>query len=206
MTFQNNLKKYREIAGYSQAKEFAEKIGVPYQTYMGYENRGREPKFSTLIKMADTLHVSIDNLLGYKAHTPDALEKAMLDIKECGFLVFPDNRDQTQPIEDRPIHIINEAESNETGDDIYTMDGKTLIDLSQKIDSMAMNTYRESKHQLYKLAFDEVQKLQAQLFYDQLKNDPRFKELRDKMTNIAPNFFDMDNIKDEDNDNTPSDK
>ena len=69
-----------------------------------------------------------------------------------------------------------------------------------------MNTYRESKHQLYKLAFDEVQKLQAQLFYDQLKNDPRFKELRDKMTNIAPNFFDMDNIKDEDNDNTPSDK
>ena len=173
---------------------------------MGYENRGREPKFSTLIKMADTLHVSIDNLLGYKAHTPDALEKAMLDIKECGFLVFPDNRDQTQPIEDRPIHIINEAESNETGDDIYTIDGKTLIDLSQKIDSMAMNTYRESKHQLYKLAFDEVQKLQAQLFYDQLKNDPRFKELRDKMTNIAPNFFDMDNIKDEDNDNTPSDK
>lgn len=205
MALKDNLKKAREKAGYKQAKDFAKAAKIPYSSYSVYE-RGSWPNEQNLIKIADTLHVSIDKLLGYEAHTPDELERTIRDIQGCGFLVFPDNRDQTQPIEDRPIHIINEAESNETGDDIYTIDGKTLIDLSQKIDSMAMNTYRESKHQLYKLAFDEVQKLQAQLFYDQLKNDPRFKELRDKMTNIAPNFFDMDNIKDEDNDNTPSDK
>lgn len=161
MTFQSNLKKYREIAGYSQAKEFAEKIGVPYQTYMGYENRGREPKFSTLIKIADTLHVSIDKLLGYEAHTPDELERTIRDIQGCGFLVFPDNRYQTQAINDRPILIVNESASNRPrpGDQAYTIDAQTLITLSKKINSMALNTYRESKHQLYKLAFDVVQKI-----------------------------------------------
>lgn len=199
MTFQSNLKKYREIAGYSQAKEFAEKIGVPYQTYMGYENRGREPKFSTLIKIADTLHVSIDKLLGYEAHTPNELEKTIRDIKECGFLVFPDNRDQTQAINDRPIHIINEAESTKPGDEAYTIDGQTLITLSKKINSMALNTYRESKHQLYKLAFDEVQKIQIQVIYDKLKTDPDLKEFRDQITKKNPHFFDKDNIVDEDN-------
>lgn len=199
MTFQSNLKKYREIAGYSQAKEFAEKIGVPYQTYMGYENRGREPKFSTLIKIADTLHVSIDKLLGYEAHTPDELERTIRDIQECGFLVFPDNRDQTQAINDRPIHIINEAESTKPGDEAYTIDGQTLIALSKKINSMALNTYRESKHQLYKLAFDEVQKMQIQVIYDKLKTDPDLKSLRDQITKINPQFFDKDNIVDEDN-------
>lgn len=199
MTFQSNLKKYREIAGYSQAKEFAEKIGVPYQTYMGYENRGREPKFSTLIKIADTLHVSIDKLLGYEAHTPDELERTIRDIQECGFLVFPDNRDQTQAINDRPIHIINEAESTKPGDEAYTIDGQTLITLSKKINSMALNTYRESKHQLYKLAFDEVQKMQIQVIYDKLKTDPDLKKYRDQITKKNPQFFDKDNIVDEDN-------
>lgn len=198
MTFQSNLKKYREIAGYSQAKEFAEKIGVPYQTYMGYENRGREPKFSTLIKIADALHVSIDKLLGYEAHTPDELERTIRDIQGCGFLVFPDNRDQTQAINDRPIHIINEAESTKPGNEAYTIDGQTLITLSKKINSMALNTYRESKHQLYKLAFDEVQKMQIQVIYDKLKTDPDLKSLRDQITKINPRFFDKETIGDED--------
>ena len=203
--FGQKLKEAREKNKISRA-QMAKKLNMTPQAYGAYELGKREPPVSKLIDICEFLHISPHDLLGYETDTTDELEQTLLDIKECGFLVFPDNRDQTQPIEDRPIHIINEAESNETGDDIYTIDGKTLIDLSQKIDSMAMNTYRESKHQLYKLAFDEVQKLQAQLFYDQLTNDPRFKELRDKMTNIAPNFFDMDNIKDEDNDNTPSDK
>lgn len=192
MTFQSNLKKYREIAGYSQAKEFAEKIGVPYQTYMGYENRGREPKFSTLIKIADTLHVSIDKLLGYKAHTPDELERTIRDIQGCGFLVFSDNRTHK-----RIINILNEAESNSPSDEVYTIDGKTLINLSKKINSMAMNTYRESKHQLYKLAFDEVQKIQIQAVYDWLKTD-QAKPLRNQIIKNNPHFFDKDNIDDED--------
>lgn len=64
MSFQENLKYYREKAGYKSAKEFANTLGIPPNTYVGYEVRGREPKFDTLCKIADLLEVSTDDLLG----------------------------------------------------------------------------------------------------------------------------------------------
>lgn len=66
MSFQENLKYYREKAGYKSAKEFANTLGIPPNTYVGYEVRGREPKFDTLCKIADLLEVSTDDLLGRK--------------------------------------------------------------------------------------------------------------------------------------------
>lgn len=51
--------------GFKSAKEFAKVLDIEYSTYMGYENRGREPKYEVLIKIADTLDVSPDELLGY---------------------------------------------------------------------------------------------------------------------------------------------
>ena len=65
MTFQENLRHYREKAGYAQAKDFAAAIGVKYSTYMAYENLGREPKYDTLRRIAEALNVSIDTLLGF---------------------------------------------------------------------------------------------------------------------------------------------
>ena len=64
MSFQENLKYYREKAGYKSAKEFANTLGIPPNTYVGYEVRGREPKYEMLCKMADLLQVSTDDLLG----------------------------------------------------------------------------------------------------------------------------------------------
>lgn len=64
MSFQENLKYYRERAGYKSAKEFANTLGIPPNTYVGYEVRGREPKYTTLCKIADLLQVSTDDLLG----------------------------------------------------------------------------------------------------------------------------------------------
>lgn len=66
MSFQENLKYYREKSGYKSAKEFANTLGIPPNTYVGYEVRGREPKFDTLCKIADLLEVSTDDLLGRK--------------------------------------------------------------------------------------------------------------------------------------------
>ncbi len=63
MDFQKRLKYYREKRGYSSAKEFAKKIGIPYSSYMAYENKNREPKYDILIKIANTLNVTIDELL-----------------------------------------------------------------------------------------------------------------------------------------------
>lgn len=64
MGFQENLRYYREKAGYKSAKDFANKLGISSNTYVGYEVRGREPKYETLCKIADLLQVSTDDLLG----------------------------------------------------------------------------------------------------------------------------------------------
>lgn len=36
--FNRNLKIYRERAGFSQAKSFADSLGIKYTTYAAYEN------------------------------------------------------------------------------------------------------------------------------------------------------------------------
>ena len=64
MGFQENLRYYRERAGYKQSKDFAQALDIPYSTYKGYETQGRESKYNTLCKIADLLNVSTDELLG----------------------------------------------------------------------------------------------------------------------------------------------
>lgn len=66
MSFQENLKYYREKAGYKTAKDFADVLNIPYTSYVAYENKGREPKYEMLCKIADLLEVSTDDLLGRK--------------------------------------------------------------------------------------------------------------------------------------------
>lgn len=70
MSFQDNLRQYRERTGIS-AKDFAAQLGLKYTTYAGYENQGKEPKYDTLCKIASALHVSVDELMGYQ---PDKLQ------------------------------------------------------------------------------------------------------------------------------------
>ena len=173
--FGQKLKEARGKNKISRA-QMAKKLNMTPQAYGAYELGKREPPVSKLIDICEFLHISPHDLLGYETDTTDELEQTLLDIKECGFLVFPDNRDQMQAINDRPIHIINEEESTKPGDEACTIDGQTLITLSKKINSMALNTYRESKHQLYKLAFDEAPKMQIQVIYDKLKNEPDVNE------------------------------
>ena len=67
--FNVNLKNIREKKGLT-AKEVAIDLGIPYTTYLKYEGVG-EPRYDTLIKIADYLNVSIDTLLGY---TPNEYE------------------------------------------------------------------------------------------------------------------------------------
>lgn len=62
--FSSNLKKYRLLAGYMTAKEFAKVLEVPYPTYVSYESNNREPKYDVLCKISYLLSISIDQLLG----------------------------------------------------------------------------------------------------------------------------------------------
>ena len=67
MSFQDNLRKYRKLAGLT-AKDLAAQIDIRYGTYVSYETAGKEPKLETLCKIAAALHVSIDELLGHRPH------------------------------------------------------------------------------------------------------------------------------------------
>jgi DNA-binding XRE family transcriptional regulator len=61
MAFADNLKRHREIWGYS-VKEMAEFLDVKYSTYISWEN-GKEPKYETLIQIAGMIDTSVDQLI-----------------------------------------------------------------------------------------------------------------------------------------------
>ena len=72
MTFQEHLKHYREAAGYESAKDFANKLGIKYTTYLAYESQeGREPKYEVLCRIAEALNVTPNKLLGYETQKVD---------------------------------------------------------------------------------------------------------------------------------------
>lgn len=80
MIFQKNLIKLRKNAGYS-ARSFANKLKIPYTTYLAYEKTEREPKYSLLIEIADILNVSLDDLLGRTpANENEQLKRSIEDI------------------------------------------------------------------------------------------------------------------------------
>ena len=65
MSLKDNLKRCREATGYT-AKEFAALAGIPYQTYVNYETKGTWTSEENLYKIAETLNVSFDVILGRK--------------------------------------------------------------------------------------------------------------------------------------------
>lgn len=65
MEFKDRLKSLRKSAGFKEAKDFAKKLNIAYSTYIQYE-QGTEPKLTNLVKIADCLGISIDELIGRK--------------------------------------------------------------------------------------------------------------------------------------------
>ena len=66
MNFRENLIHFRK-AKYPSARKFAQALGIPYNTYLSYENPAKptEPRYEMLIKIAALLDVTTDELLGY---------------------------------------------------------------------------------------------------------------------------------------------
>lgn len=119
MSFQEQLRYYREKAGYKSAKEFAALLGVPYTTYVAYENKGREPRYATLRKISFLLEVSIDTLL---ENTASIIQQALQDLRKCGFAVSKVNQQNT---EDR---YVVKWERPKDLDNFTAHEGKIIID------------------------------------------------------------------------------
>ena len=65
MDFPKRLKEYRLMLGETQ-KNFASFLGMTERGYRNYELGKREPELSVLIRLADLLNVSLDDLVGRK--------------------------------------------------------------------------------------------------------------------------------------------
>lgn len=79
MNLDKNLRYYRNKAGYKTAKEFADALDIPYNTYTAYENQKREPKLEMLCKIADLLNISLDDLVGRTPVNEDDLLKKIIN-------------------------------------------------------------------------------------------------------------------------------
>jgi len=84
MSFQEKLRGYRIAAGYKSAKDFADLLGVPYTTYVAYENKDREPRYNTLCKIAQLLKVTPNDLLEFRL---DPLDEYIAACRDAGFSV-----------------------------------------------------------------------------------------------------------------------
>lgn len=67
-----NLKRLRKETGVSQ-QELADAVGVSQQSVNKYENHSIEPDIETIIRIADYLHVSVDELIGHTRERGEAL-------------------------------------------------------------------------------------------------------------------------------------
>ncbi len=68
----SRIKKLRKNKGLTQ-KKMSELTGIPYSTYSNYENNNREPGAAQLIKIADALDISLQNLV-----TPGSITTEMI--------------------------------------------------------------------------------------------------------------------------------
>lgn len=65
MKFSDNITEFRNRNNLTR-KQMADTLGISLSTYTNYEAGNRSPNIDMLPKIAAALHVSIDDLLGYK--------------------------------------------------------------------------------------------------------------------------------------------
>lgn len=95
MNFQERLIMHRKAAGYKTGKDFSASLGISYPSYMAFENKGREPKYDTLCKIADALHVTTDELLGHTVRDSFEYCKNLIESFEFEWMTVEEDADGT---------------------------------------------------------------------------------------------------------------
>lgn len=149
MDLQKNLRHYRELAGYKTAKDFASALNIPYNTYTAYENQKREPKLDMVVKIANMLNISTDELLGRTViNKTEQLKNKIISVLkhsndkyfeikniDSGMITFTISNDDEKltDVEIRTkefsalIEMIENKYKNKIEEDIYDLSSATLV-------------------------------------------------------------------------------
>lgn len=195
MSFQENLKHYREKAGYKTAKEFADILSVPYPTYAAYENKNSEPKYEMLCKIADLLQVSTDDLLGRTTNILGNNEDERL--KQIVNKILSDD----MTIKFAKIgkeHIYFDVYFND--ENIFTGRIKKS-DFVSYVNKLNLKQQKEKKQNLYQFIKDEILNSKIKYCEDKMEqyeieyNLVDFKTLpKDKLIAMFPAYFNWSNV------------
>ena len=198
MTLKDNLKVFREQAGYKQAKEFAKFAGIPYSSYSAYE-RGSWPNEENLVKLATALNVSVDTLIGFKQGQVDKIQQAINELKACHFTVEVIDRLPDEPGEGPLYHVQYEGKNNFVSNTGFTteinLEKKMLIGLYEEVNSNPgrfTKTIIEMKEKLYKQSIDSYL---VEFWATQKNQFITSAEYRDFLYRNSPQTYDMMNAR-----------
>lgn len=177
MNFSIKLRLYREIAGYS-AKELADLVGIKYITYLNYENAGTEPRYEILRKLADTLHVSVDELIGAE-NTEDKLQRYYRRLRQLGFTVIP----AKNPDGNGSVFFENKEGI------ISAIPPSDFIKLMDNIESS--NELLSAEYDIYNAAIEEYKNTVYKSLIDWIKSDTSesAQNIRNTFKKAIPDFY-----------------
>lgn len=177
MNFSIKLRLYREIAGYS-AKELADLVGIKYTTYLTYENAGTEPRYEILRKLADTLHVSVDELIGAE-NTEDKLQRYYRRLRQLGFTVIP----AKNPDGNGSVFFENKEGI------ISAIPPSDFIKLMDNIESS--NELLSAEYDIYNAAIEEYKNTVYKSLIDWIKSDTSesAQNIRNTFKKAIPDFY-----------------
>lgn len=148
----SNLTMYRKKANLTR-QEIADKIGLSVTTYANYENGDREPRLDTLVKIANILCVSTDDLLGFRLNKPDFV---LSQLRDAGFTVEPLNDGFYKITIPHETGILSEFDLYSTKDFTLTMDNELLV----RFYNVAVKTSQEAQTDAFfrelKIVFKEL--------------------------------------------------
>lgn len=123
MSFQVNLKKYRELKGWSQ-EEFAKRLGVKQSTVGMWESGANKPRIKTLEKITSLLEITSNDLMS-NALPFSYQEKNSLKIPIFGYIPAG-----------VPMEAIEDILDYEEAPESWAVGGKEFFGLKIKGDSM----------------------------------------------------------------------
>ena len=188
MDFHKRLQKMRQAAGYSSAQKFADALGLKYSTYAAYESRDRYPTYETLMKIADLLGVTTDQLLGH--HAAESREKSIIRfLTSAGFEVsrIPNPTEAKHEIPGMSGFGIKK----------YILKDKSVHGLTFYVSYKELDWILEYwiKGHIKDLIIRELKDNRKEAIEDVIKKADEtttLKELREHIKEIDPNFFESE--------------